>query len=256
MMSRGRWRIWSVCRRGWRGGGIISRRVRGGRNCWGKGWRRFGGFVKGSVEVSSGFSFDPVVVSFATANDNPPCRDEAAPRVGHPELWRSRVGHPALWRGCIVSRIMKASKIAAVVGVVVVCVGAGAQSLLVANQGDATLSVIDAASGKQVATIEEKTPGVHGHEVVASADGRVAYLPIYGSTGVGKPGVDGHEMLVIDVPTHAVVGRVEFGHGVRPHLPVLDAKRHLLYVTTELDDAVTVIDTRTRKIVGKVPTGA
>ncbi|HXS12237.1 MAG TPA: hypothetical protein VN734_06015, partial [Acidobacteriaceae bacterium] len=75
---------------------------------------------------------------------------------------------------------MKTSKIAAVVGVVVVCVGAGAQSLLVANQGDATLSVIDAASGKQVAAIEEKTPGVHGHEVVASADGRVAYLPIYG----------------------------------------------------------------------------
>src|ERR1700761_404005 len=138
---------------------------------------------------------------------------------------------------------------------VVVCGGAGAQSLLVANQGDATLSVIDAASGKQV-VVEEKTPGVHGHEVVASADGKTAYLPIYGSTGVGKPGVDGHEMLVIDVPTHAVVGHVDFGHGVRPHLPVLDAKRHLLYVTTEMDDAITVIDTRTQKIVGKVPTGA
>ena len=53
-----------------------------------------------------------------------------------------------------------------------------------------------------------------------------------------------------------MVGHVDFGHGVRPHLPVLDAKRHLLYVTTELDDAVTVIDPRTQKIVGKVPTGA
>jgi DNA-binding beta-propeller fold protein YncE len=63
-------------------------------------------------------------------------------------------------------------------------------------------------------------------------------------------------MLVIDVPSHTVVGHVDFGHGVRPHLPVLDAKRHLLYVTTELDDAITVIDTRTQKIVGKVPTGA
>ncbi|HEV2577142.1 MAG TPA: cytochrome D1 domain-containing protein [Acidobacteriaceae bacterium] len=138
----------------------------------------------------------------------------------------------------------------------VLCAGAGAQSLLVANQGNATLSVIDPASGKQVAAIEEKTPGVHGHEVVASTDGRTAFLPIYGSTGVGKPGIDGHEMLVIDVPSHTVVGHVDFGHGLRPHLPVLDAKRHLLYVTTELDDAVTVIDTRTLKIVGKVPTGA
>jgi YVTN family beta-propeller protein len=146
--------------------------------------------------------------------------------------------------------------ISAVVCSVVVCGCAGAQSLLVANQGDATLSVIDAASGKQVAVVEEKTPGVHGHEVVASADGRTAFLPIYGSTGVGKPGIDGHEMLVIDVPMHAVVGRVDFGRGVRPHEPVLDAKRGLLYVTTELDNAVTVIDAKTRKIVGKVPTGA
>jgi YVTN family beta-propeller protein len=145
--------------------------------------------------------------------------------------------------------------IGAVVCGLVVCAGAGAQSLLVANQGNATLSVIDAASGKQV-VVEEKTPGVHGHEVIASADGKTAFLPIYGSTGVGKPGIDGHEMLVIDVPTHAIVGRVDFGHGVRPHQPVLDAKRHLLYVTTELDNAVTVIDTRTQKIVGKVPTGA
>ena len=154
---------------------------------------------------------------------------------------------------------MKTLKIGVVVCGAVMCAGASTQSLLVANQGNATLSVIDAASGKQV-VIEEKTPGVHGHEVVASADGRTAFLPIYGSTGVGRPGIDGHEMLVIDVPSHTVVGHVDFGHGVRPHQPVLDAKRHLLYVTTELDNAVTVIgwphEGRTQQIVGKVPTGA
>ncbi|HEX5282741.1 MAG TPA: cytochrome D1 domain-containing protein [Bryocella sp.] len=137
-----------------------------------------------------------------------------------------------------------------------VCGCASGQSLLVANQGNATLSVIDPASGKQVAAIEEKTPGVHGHEVVTSTDGRTAYLPIYGSTGVGKPGIDGHQMLVIDVPSRKVVGNVQFGHGVRPHEPVLDAKRNLLYVTTELDKAITVIDPKTQKIVGTVPTGA
>jgi YVTN family beta-propeller protein len=148
------------------------------------------------------------------------------------------------------------SSIGVVVCGAIVCAGAGAQSLLVVNQGNATVSVIDAATGKQVAVIEEKTPGVHGHEVAASADGRTAFLPIYGSTGVGQPGIDGHEMLVIDVPSHAIVGRVDFGHGVRPHLPVLDAKRNLLYVTTELDNAITVINPKTLKIVGTVPTGA
>lgn len=151
---------------------------------------------------------------------------------------------------------MKIAKIGAIVSVVMVWAGASAQSLLVANQGDATVSVINPASGKQVGLIEEKTPGVHGHEVVVSTDGRTAFLPIYGSTGVGKPGIDGHEMLVIDVPSRKVVGDVQFGHAVRPHEPVLDAKRNLLYVTTELDSAVTVIDPKTQKIVGTVPTGA
>jgi YVTN family beta-propeller protein len=146
--------------------------------------------------------------------------------------------------------------IAAIVCGAMVCAGAGAQSLLVANQGNATLSVIDPASGKQVAAIEEKTPGVHGHEVVASTDGRTAFLPIYGSTGVGKPGIDGQQMLVIDLPSRKVVGNVQFSHAVRPHEPVLDARRNLLYVTTELDNAVTVIDPKTQKIVGTVPTGA
>ena len=130
-----------------------------------------------------------------------------------------------------------------------------AQSLLVVNQGDASVSVVDPSSEQQVAVIEEKTPGVHGHEIAASADGRTAFLPIYGSTGVGKPGIDGHEVLIIDVPSRKILGSIEFGHGVRPHLPILDSASGLLYVTTELDDSITAIDPQTRKIVGTIPTG-
>lgn len=132
---------------------------------------------------------------------------------------------------------------------------ANAQSLLVVNQGDSNVSIVDAASARQVATIDEKTPGVHGHEIAVSEDGRTAFLPIYGSTGVGKPGIDGHEMLVIDVASRQIVGRIDFGHGVRPHFPVLDPASGLLYVTTELDKTVTAVDPKTRKIVGSVPTG-
>ena len=137
----------------------------------------------------------------------------------------------------------------------VVCVAAHGQTLLVANQGNATVSVLDPNTGSQLAVIEEKTPGVHGHEIVATADGRTAFLPIYGSTGVGKPGIDGHEMLIIDVPSRRITGRIDFGHGVRPHQPVLDAAHNLLYVTSELDNAVTIVDPGTQKIIGKVPTG-
>ena len=133
--------------------------------------------------------------------------------------------------------------------------GLSAQSLLVVNQGDASVSVVDPITDREVATIPEKTAGVHGHEIAASADGHTAFVPIYGSTGVGKPGIDGHEMLVVDLASRAIIGDIDFGHGVRPHYPVLDPVNGLLYVTTELDKTVTVIDPRTRKIVGTIPTG-
>jgi DNA-binding beta-propeller fold protein YncE len=141
-----------------------------------------------------------------------------------------------------------------------ICLGfvplcAAGQSLLVVNQGDVNMSIVDPVAGAQVATVAEKTIGVHGHEVAASADGRTAFVPIYGSTGVGKRGIDGHEMLLIDIPSRQIVGTIDFGHGVRPHLPVLDPVSGLLYVTTELDKSITVIDPQTRKIVGSIPTG-
>ncbi len=141
-------------------------------------------------------------------------------------------------------------------GLLIAVANAGAQTLLVVNQGDSTTSLIDAATGKLLAAVPDNTPGVHGHEVAASADGRYAFVPVYGSTGVGKPGIDGHEMLVIDIPARKVVGHVDFGHAVRPHMPLLDPASGLLYVTTELDSSIAVIDPKTWKIVGAVPTGA
>jgi YVTN family beta-propeller protein len=142
-----------------------------------------------------------------------------------------------------------------------ICLGAvtltvTAQSLLVVNQGDANLSIVDPNAGQQVATVSEGVSGVHGHEITTSANGHTAFMPIYGSTGVGKPGINGHQMLIIDLPSRKVVGHVDFGHGVRPHLPVLNPANGLLYVTTELDKTVTIINPKTRKIVGTVPTGA
>jgi DNA-binding beta-propeller fold protein YncE len=141
------------------------------------------------------------------------------------------------------------------------CLGAftltsAAQSLLVVNQGDANLSIIDPVTGHEAATVSENIRGVHGHEIATSADGRTAFMPIYGSTGVGKPGIDGHEMLIIDLPSRKIVGDLDFGHSVRPHQPTLDPATGLLYVTTELDKAIAIIDPTTRKVVGSIPTGA
>jgi DNA-binding beta-propeller fold protein YncE len=139
-----------------------------------------------------------------------------------------------------------------------VCAQPGGQAnqaphLLVAQKGDSSLGIVDLMAGKVVAAVPEG--GITGHEVIASADGKLAYVPIYGNSGVGKPGTDGHEMVVIDLASRSVVGRVDFGHPVRPHMPLIGPKDRLLYVTTELDKSVTLIDPKTLKIVGSIPTG-
>jgi DNA-binding beta-propeller fold protein YncE len=126
-------------------------------------------------------------------------------------------------------------------------------SLLVANKGEHTLGIVDPAAVKQVATVAET--GVTGHEVIASPDGKLAFIPIYGNSGVGKPGTDGSTMDVVDLKQQKVIHTVDFGHGVRPHCPLFGPKDGLLYVTTELDKAVAIIDPKTFKIVGNVPTG-
>lgn len=131
--------------------------------------------------------------------------------------------------------------------------GSATGRLLVANQGDRALSIVDPSAGKQVALVPEG--GITGHEVIASTDGRTAFVPMYGSSGVGKPGTDGRDMKVIDLSTRTVTNTVDFGHGVRPHCPLIGPHDGLLYITTEIDKTVTIVDPKTLKIVGSVPTG-
>lgn len=124
--------------------------------------------------------------------------------------------------------------------------------LLVDQKGDRSLALVDPAAGKVIANVAENA--VTGHEVAASPDGRLAFVPIYGNSGVGRPGTDGRTIAVIDLATRKITRNIEFDHGVRPHCAVLGPDG-LLYVTTELDRSITIIDPRTFRIVGAIPTG-
>lgn len=124
--------------------------------------------------------------------------------------------------------------------------------LLVANKGDHTLGLINPAQLRQIAVVAE--PGITGHEVIASPDGHRAFVPIYGDSGVGLPGTDGSKLAVIDLTQRKLIDTIDFGHGVRPHCPIFGPTDGLLYVTTELDKSVSVIDPKTLKIVGRIPT--
>jgi YVTN family beta-propeller protein len=124
--------------------------------------------------------------------------------------------------------------------------------LLVANKGDHTLGIVDPVAGRQVATVKQS--GVTGHEVAASPDGRTAYVPIYGDSGVGRPGSDGRTMDVIDVASRRRVATVDFGRPARPHCAVFGPDGRL-YVTAELTSSIEVVDPRTSTVVDSIPTG-
>jgi YVTN family beta-propeller protein len=97
--------------------------------------------------------------------------------------------------------------------------------------------------------------GTTGHEVAGSPDGRLAFVPIYGDSGVGKPGTNGTKIVVVDVATQKVAGEIDLGYGARPHCAVFGPKDGLLYVTTEMDQSVTIIDPKTLKVIDAIPTG-
>lgn len=125
--------------------------------------------------------------------------------------------------------------------------------LLVANKGDQTIGIIDPEAGREIATVKES--GFTVHEVIASPDGRYAYAPIYGNSGVGKPGTDGETIDVVDIAARTVVRSLKLPRPARPHSVMFGPKDGRLYVTTELLNAVTVFDPKTLEVVASLPAG-
>ena len=125
-------------------------------------------------------------------------------------------------------------------------------TLIVVNQKQHAVDLVDPTGGKLLTAINV---GVNGHEIVLSKDGRLAYVPIYSNVGVGKPGTNGQFIDVIDLKQAKVIKSIDLGHPVRPHKPLFGPDG-LLYVSAELDNAIDIVNPKTDKVVGQIPTGA
>ena len=123
--------------------------------------------------------------------------------------------------------------------------------LVVANQAEHTVLLVDPATGGELAKI---VVGVNGHEVIVGKDGHFAYVPIYGNSGVGRPGTDGNTVDIIDLRERKLAATIDLGKPLRPHRAEFGPDG-LLYVTAELANAVYVIDPATRKVIAEIPTG-
>jgi DNA-binding beta-propeller fold protein YncE len=124
-------------------------------------------------------------------------------------------------------------------------------TLVVVNQFEHNVSLVEIALRRRFATIPV---GVNGHEVAVSPDGRSLYVPIYGNSGVGKPGTDGASIDVIDVGKRQVSSSIDLGKPFRPHRAEF-GPGGLLYVTGELGNAIILVDPTTQKTAAEIPTG-
>ena len=123
--------------------------------------------------------------------------------------------------------------------------------LFVANQFDHTANLVDLSSRKAVARIGVD---VNGHEVAVSPDHKFGYVPIYGNSGVGKPGTDGATIAVVDLRAARAVRIIDLGKPVRPHCARFGPDG-MLYVSAELANAIYIVDPASGKVVGQAPTG-
>jgi YVTN family beta-propeller protein len=119
-----------------------------------------------------------------------------------------------------------------------------APMLLVLNKAEGSLAIVDPVALKVVARV---ATGEGPHEVVASADGRTAYVSNYGAE---KPG---NSISVIDLAARKEVKRVDLGPLMRPHgLAERDGK---LFFTAEVSRVVARLDPSTGQVDWLVGTG-
>jgi YVTN family beta-propeller protein len=141
---------------------------------------------------------------------------------------------------------------AAVIAASVTSGAARAQSrdvLVVANQGDNTVHLVEAATGRNLAVIPTSPAP---HEVAVSQDGRWAVVTNYVTPG-SPPG---HTLQVIDVPALKVARVIELGRYLAPHDVEFLPGDSMLAVTSEATKNIVLVDFASGEVKGALATNA
>jgi DNA-binding beta-propeller fold protein YncE len=121
-------------------------------------------------------------------------------------------------------------------------------TIVASNMRDNTATIIDAASGRVLATLPT---GIAPHEVATTHDGKWAVVSNYGD----REHV-GNSITVIDLTTLAVARTIDLGEYRRPHGMAFFPGDTTLAVTSEASGAVLLVDFKSGRVTGAIPTSA
>lgn len=133
-----------------------------------------------------------------------------------------------------------------------------ASKIFIANEGDDTLTVIDAKTYKTLKTVPVgRTP----HNVQVSPDGKRAWLTTNGEPQAGKDAhAGGHQaqgergaIWAVDTQNYEVVAKIPVGS--HPAHVVLTPDGRYAYATNGGENTVTIVDVEAGKAVATVPVG-
>lgn len=124
--------------------------------------------------------------------------------------------------------------------------------MLVVSKGLPGITLYDADTEQAICRAQV---GVSPHEAAFSLDGKYAYVPVYGSSGVGQPGTDEHIVHFIRTSDCKEMGALDTGENKRPH-GIAVGRSGTIYLTAEVAQTLLLIDPHQRRIIGRIPTGS
>jgi YVTN family beta-propeller protein len=127
----------------------------------------------------------------------------------------------------------------------------GTETMIVVQKGDDSLAFFEGATGVLRKRVEV---GKKPHEIELSADGKLAYVTLYGIDRYTEDLEGGRAIAIVDLDARRKTGEIDLGRFRRPH-GIARGKSGRLYVTCDRPPALVVVDPGARKVVGHVDVG-
>jgi YVTN family beta-propeller protein len=126
----------------------------------------------------------------------------------------------------------------------------GTRGLLLIDKLGSTIRFFDPATFKERSSIAVATKP---HDFVLTPDRKTAYVPLYGDGIFGRNPNPGHEVAIVDMDAAKVVGSIDTSPYRAPH-GIQIGPDGMIYVASDLDHKLLVLDPKTRKMTKAIET--